>query len=51
MGKKREGAQAKGFWMTAIITGYVGLALTVLIVLGLIGLSLLGAGVSTTDGF
>ena len=36
MGKKREGLPAKGFWLTAIITGWVGVGLSVLIVGGTI---------------
>ncbi|MEY2848750.1 MAG: hypothetical protein RI885_1415, partial [Actinomycetota bacterium] len=48
MGKKREGVPAKGFWLTAIITGYVGIALTVLIVGGAILLAILGAA---ADGY
>jgi hypothetical protein len=43
MGKKREGAPAKGFWLTAIITGWVGVALTVLVVGGVILIAVLGA--------
>lgn len=35
MGKKREGEPAKGFWLTGIITGFVGIAIMV-IVLGII---------------
>jgi hypothetical protein len=35
LGKKREPA-AKGFWLTAIITGFVGIAMTVLWVIGII---------------
>ena len=30
MGKTREGLPAKGFWMTAIITGWIGAAITVI---------------------
>ncbi len=30
MGKKREGMPARGFWLTAIITGWVGVAITVI---------------------
>ena len=36
MGKKREGLPAKGFWLTAIITGWVGVGLSILIVGGTI---------------
>ena len=30
MGKTREGLPAKGFWMTATITGWIGTAITVI---------------------
>jgi hypothetical protein len=42
MGKKREPA-AKGFWLTGIITGWVGVALMILVVGGTILLLVLGA--------
>lgn len=45
MGKKREGLVAKGFWLTAIITGWVGIALTVLFVGGVILIGVL-SGIS-----
>lgn len=43
IGKKREGLPAKGFWLTAIITGWVGVALTVLVVGGVILFGILAA--------
>lgn len=43
MGKKREGLSAKGFWLTAIITGWVGVGLTVLVVGGVILIAILAA--------
>ena len=30
MGKNREGLAAKGFWLTAIITGWIGAAITII---------------------
>lgn len=36
LGKKREGLPAKGFWLTALITGWVGVGLSVLVVGGTI---------------
>jgi hypothetical protein len=51
MGRKREGVAAKGFWLTAIITGWVGVALTVLVVGGVILFAILGsvAGYSSSN--
>lgn len=34
MGRKREGLPAKGFWLTAIITGIIGLAIAVIALIG-----------------
>ncbi len=51
LGRKREGEPAKGFWLTAIITGWVGVALSVIVALGFIALIALGSAVSTTEGF
>ncbi|WP_150307910.1 DUF4190 domain-containing protein [Planctomonas psychrotolerans] len=41
MGKKREPG-AKGFWLTGIITGFVGIALTILVV-GVVILAIVAA--------
>ena len=46
MGKKREGLPAKGFWLTAIITGWVGVAITIIGAIALIAL----IGLSATTG-
>lgn len=51
MGKKREGLTAKGFWLTAIITGWVGVGLTVLVVGGVILLTVIGAASSTYNSY
>lgn len=49
MGKSREGAPAKGFWLTAIITGWVGVAITVIGGIALIAIfALAGAGSYST---
>jgi len=47
LGKKREPA-AKGFWLTAIITGFVGIAMTVLWVIGIIIFAVVLAGADTS---
>jgi len=43
MGKKREGQAARGFWLTGIITGWVGVGLTVVFVGGLILFAIIAA--------
>ena len=50
MGKKREGLPARGFWLTAIITGWVGVAITVLGTIGFIAIFVI-AGTSGTSGY
>jgi hypothetical protein len=47
MGKKREPA-AKGFWLTGIITGFVGIALTIIVV-GLVVLAFIAAATSSSS--
>ena len=49
MGKKREGVPAKGFWVTAIITGWVGVAITVLGAIGFIVIFALTAATGTSS--
>ena len=49
MGKKREGLPAKGFWLTAIITGWVGVAITVLGAIGFIVIFALTAATGTSS--
>ncbi|TXN30253.1 hypothetical protein FVP33_09540 [Lacisediminihabitans profunda] len=34
MGRKREGLPARGFWLTAIITGIIGLAIAIIALIG-----------------
>jgi len=38
LGRKREGVPAKGFWMTALITGIVGLVIAVIALIGWIAI-------------
>ncbi|MBG6108927.1 DUF4190 domain-containing protein [Frigoribacterium sp. CG_9.8] len=42
LGRKREGPGAKGFWLTAIITGIVGLAIAIIALIGWIALIAIG---------
>ena len=45
MGKNREGLAAKGFWLTAIITGWIGAAITIIGAIAFIAIfALAGAG-------
>lgn len=51
MGRKREGAPARGFWLTGIITGWVGVGLTVLVVGGFILFAIIGASAGGYDRY
>jgi len=42
LGRKREGVPAKGFWITAIITGIVGVVIAIIALIGWIALFAIG---------
>ena len=42
LGRKREGTPAKAFWMTAIITGIVGVVIAIIALIGWIALFAIG---------
>ncbi len=48
MGKKREGEPAKGFWLTGIITGFVGIAIMVIVLGVIIAGAIAAASLGTT---
>ena len=48
LGKKREGAPAKAFWLTAIITGAVGIGIALIAIIGYI---LLFAFAGSNNGY
>ncbi|MHC5797665.1 hypothetical protein ACVXZ4_16065 [Lacisediminihabitans sp. FW035] len=49
LGRKREGVPAKGFWITAIITGIVGLVIAVIALIGWIALFAIGGANGAFD--
>ncbi|MFM9918995.1 hypothetical protein [Lacisediminihabitans sp. H27-G8] len=49
LGRKREGLPAKGFWMTAIITGIVGLVIAIIALIGWIALFAIGGANGAFD--
>lgn len=53
LGRKREGPPARGFWLTAIITGVIGLVIAVIALIGWIVLFAIGNanGAFTTNGY
>lgn len=53
LGRKREGIPAKGFWITAIITGIVGLVIAIIALIGWIALFAVGNanGAFTRNGY
>lgn len=53
LGRKREGIPAKGFWITAIITGIVGLVIAIIALIGWIALFAVGNanGAFTPNGY
>ena len=50
LGRKREGAPARGFWITAIITGIVGLAIAIIALIGWIALFAVGSANGAFNG-
>jgi hypothetical protein len=51
LGRKREGLPARGFWLTAIITGIIGLAIAVIaLILWIIAIVAAGASGYYTTG-
>lgn len=48
IGKSKEGAPAKGFWLTAIITGFAGIALSLIWLIVTIGFFVVAASVGTS---
>jgi hypothetical protein len=53
LGRKREGLPARGFWLTAIITGVVGLVIAVIALIGWIAIFAIGNanGLFTTNRY
>ncbi len=53
LGRKREGPPARGFWLTAIITGVIGLVIAVIALIGWIVLFAIGNanGAFTTNRY
>jgi hypothetical protein len=43
LGRKREGLGARGFWLTAIITGIIGLAIAIVALVGWIAVIAIGS--------
>ena len=53
LGRKREGLPARGFWLTAIITGVVGLVIAIIALIGWIAIFTIGNanGLFTTNRY
>jgi len=51
LGKSKEGAPAKGFWLTSIITGFAGLALSLIWLIGTIIFVVLIGAASTSYSY
>ena len=53
LGRKREGIPAKGFWITAIITGIVGVVIAIIALIGWIAIIAVGNanGAFTPNGY
>lgn len=47
MGRSREGAPAKTFWITALVTGFIGLGIALIALVGWIALFAFGSGVDS----
>ena len=53
LGRKREGLPARGFWLTAIITGVVGLVIAIIALIGWIAILAISSsnGLFTTNRY
>ena len=50
LGRSREGQPARGFWLTALITGFVGIAIAIIVWIVLIVIGIAAANYSVNYG-